>query len=44
MEVVEPPERPGIYVCLWMTNGNVIEYIKRNDSQRVRLVRRGSSR
>lgn len=30
-------------VSEWMANGNIIEYIKHNDSQRMRLVRESSS-
>ena len=31
-------------VSEWMTNGNIAEYIKRNDAQRIQLVRESSSR
>jgi len=33
------PDARLTMVSVWMTNGNIMEYIKRNDSPRMELVR-----
>ena len=37
------PDARLTMVSEWMPNGNISEYIKRNDSQRLQLVREDSS-
>lgn len=39
----DTPETRLTMVSEWMPNGNITEYIKRNDSQRMQLVCNGSS-